>query len=263
MRIECKSCGAKGNFDESRLPVNGANVNCPRCKEKIWVSRQVEDVPVTPAAEPFIPPVEINAPTPIQPPPVSEGPQGQCTMCKRVFTTGEMVQMQGRWVCGECKPNYVQMLKIGLSRPGDHRFAGFWIRFGAKFIDGMITGIVSSVLLIPLWLVFNTDITQMSSGEDGAIFLVLGLQYLIQFGIPLAYTVFFLGKFQATPGKMACGLKVIRSDDEPLTYMRALGRGFSEMLSYIIFLIGYIMAAFDEEKRALHDRICDTRVIYK
>jgi uncharacterized RDD family membrane protein YckC len=25
--------------------------------------------------------------------------------------------------------------------------------------------------------------------------------------------------------------------------------------------IGYIMAAFDSQKRALHDRICDTRVI--
>jgi predicted Zn finger-like uncharacterized protein len=38
MRIECKSCGASGNFDESRLPAGGANVKCPRCKEKIWVS---------------------------------------------------------------------------------------------------------------------------------------------------------------------------------------------------------------------------------
>jgi len=27
-------------------------------------------------------------------------------------------------------------------------------------------------------------------------------------------------------------------------------------------MIGYIMAAFDSEKRALHDHICDTRVIY-
>jgi uncharacterized RDD family membrane protein YckC len=26
-------------------------------------------------------------------------------------------------------------------------------------------------------------------------------------------------------------------------------------------LIGYIMAAWDPERRALHDRICDTRVI--
>jgi uncharacterized RDD family membrane protein YckC len=25
--------------------------------------------------------------------------------------------------------------------------------------------------------------------------------------------------------------------------------------------IGYLMAAFDDQKRALHDRICDTRVV--
>jgi uncharacterized RDD family membrane protein YckC len=35
------------------------------------------------------------------------------------------------------------------------------------------------------------------------------------------------------------------------------------IVSGIILLIGYIMAGFDEEKRALHDRVCDTRVIYK
>jgi len=30
----------------------------------------------------------------------------------------------------------------------------------------------------------------------------------------------------------------------------------------MIFMAGYIMAALDDEKRALHDRICDTRVVY-
>ena len=29
----------------------------------------------------------------------------------------------------------------------------------------------------------------------------------------------------------------------------------------MILMIGYIMAGFDSEKRALHDMICDTRVI--
>ena len=43
---------------------------------------------------------------------------------------------------------------------------------------------------------------------------------------------------------------------------RAIGRHFSEWLSSILF-IGYIMAAFDEEKRALHDRICGTRVVFR
>ena len=73
--------------------------------------------------------------------------------------------------------------------------------------------------------------------------------------------MFFLGKFGATPGKMACKLKVVRPDGERISYARALGRHFAEMLSGIILYIGYIMAAFDEEKRTLHDRICDTRVI--
>jgi uncharacterized RDD family membrane protein YckC len=35
------------------------------------------------------------------------------------------------------------------------------------------------------------------------------------------------------------------------------------IVSGMILLIGYIMAGFDNEKRALHDRVCDTRVIYK
>jgi uncharacterized RDD family membrane protein YckC len=42
---------------------------------------------------------------------------------------------------------------------------------------------------------------------------------------------------------------------------RAFGRYFGKLLSAIILGIGYIMAAFDSEKRALHDMICDTRVI--
>jgi uncharacterized RDD family membrane protein YckC len=60
---------------------------------------------------------------------------------------------------------------------------------------------------------------------------------------------------------MACKLKVIRPDGEPITYMRAFGRHFAEVLSALILLMGYIMAGFDDQKRTLHDRICDTRVV--
>ena len=31
----------------------------------------------------------------------------------------------------------------------------------------------------------------------------------------------------------------------------------------MICYIGYILAAFDDQKRSLHDHICNTRVIYK
>ena len=60
---------------------------------------------------------------------------------------------------------------------------------------------------------------------------------------------------------MALGLKVIRSDGARITYGRAVGRFFAENLSGLILCIGYIMVAFDGEKRALHDHICDTRVV--
>jgi len=184
-------------------------------------------------------------------------------MCRRPSPVSEMVQIQGKWVCGDCKPDYVRTLKMGLTQPGEHRYAGFWIRFAAKFIDGIATGIASFILLMPIQLVFVADPQMLQSGETGAFFFAFALQLLIQLGVPAAYVTFFLGKFQATPGKMACGLKVVRPAGEQLSYLRSFGRHFAEMLSGMIFMIGYIMAGFDSEKRALHDRICDTRVIYK
>ena len=60
---------------------------------------------------------------------------------------------------------------------------------------------------------------------------------------------------------MALGLKVVRPNGMPVDLPRAFGRYFAKMLSAIILFIGYIMAGFDAEKRALHDMICDTRVV--
>lgn len=60
---------------------------------------------------------------------------------------------------------------------------------------------------------------------------------------------------------MALKLKIVRPNGDPITYGRALGRYFGEMLSGLILCIGFMMAGWDEEKRTLHDRVCDTRVI--
>ena len=63
--------------------------------------------------------------------------------------------------------------------------------------------------------------------------------------------------------KMALKLKVLRADGSPVGYGIATGRYFSYLISFMPIGIGFLMAAFDEEKRALHDRICDTRVIWE
>jgi len=91
------------------------------------------------------------------------------------------------------------------------------------------------------------------------LFMVLAqVGYLV---ILAGYSTFFHGKYGATPGKMACGLKVVTPEGTPIRYGRAFGRAMAEILSRMICDIGYIIAAFDSQKRALHDHIANTRVI--
>lgn len=177
----------------------------------------------------------------------------QCAECGRSFPADEVIVYAGKHVCGGCKSIFFQRIKEGGTLPGEFTYGGFWVRFVAKFLDGIILSVFSFMVQLPMAAFLPTD-------PDAAMVAVL-VNYAVSMAIGLAYPTFFLGKFGATPGKMAMGLKVVRPDGEPITYLRAFGRYFAEILSSIIFAIGYIMAAFDDEKRALHDRICDTRVI--
>lgn len=184
------------------------------------------------------------------------GAMSQCVECGNMFPMNDMVSHQGRTICANCKPRYFQRLQEGGAVPGIFQYAGFWVRFCAKFLDGIITGVINMVFGFIAGAVMVTS--QPTPESIMAMQLVLNL---IGFAVFIGYNTFFLGRFGATPGKMALGLKVVRPDGTPLTYGRACGRTFAEILSSFTLLIGYIMAAFDEQKRALHDRIADTRVI--
>jgi uncharacterized RDD family membrane protein YckC len=183
--------------------------------------------------------------------------QAQCSECGQAFALDNMIRFEDAWVCATCKPVYVQKIKEGF-KVGDLDYAGFWIRFGAIFIDGLIISAVNMIVRIPL------SIFMGSNGHNTNQLVIIQLvTTLIQLIIPAAYTTWFLGKFAATPGKMACKIKVVRSDGEPIGYGRALGRHFAKWISWTIFCIGFLMAAFDDQRRTLHDRICDTRVVRK
>jgi uncharacterized RDD family membrane protein YckC len=79
-----------------------------------------------------------------------------------------------------------------------------------------------------------------------ALLLVFQIVYFAVYG---AYSIFFVGKYGATPGKMACKIKVVDGSGAKIGYARATGRFFAEFLSGLLCHIGYIMVAFDEEKR--------------
>jgi len=185
-----------------------------------------------------------------------------CSQCGLPFPQDEVVPINGQWVCAGCKPLVLQQLREGVGGPAAMNYAGFWIRFAAKVIDGLILFVVNLVVGLGIQGVFAA--AGAASGHGTAIGIAgLVVTWGVQLFLGLGYTVFFLGRFGATPGKMACGLIVVRSDGSPLTYGRAVGRHFADILSGLTLCIGYLMVAFDQEKRALHDYICDTRVISK
>jgi uncharacterized RDD family membrane protein YckC len=159
----------------------------------------------------------------------------------------------------------------GMAVPGAYRYAGFWIRFVALLIDGIILGIVGFIVTFPLTLLGMGGASVLTRGGDDpsaalaalpAIMATAGLSGIIRLVLNLAYEVYFLTSKGATIGKMALGLKVIRTDGGPISMGLAVGRFFARFVSAIILCIGFIMAGFDPQKRALHDRICNTYVIY-
>jgi len=56
-------------------------------------------------------------------------------------------------------------------------------------------------------------------------------------------------------------VRIVTAEGYKVSYLRAFARYFAKILSALTCLIGFIIAAFDDEKRALHDRICSTRVV--
>jgi uncharacterized RDD family membrane protein YckC len=142
------------------------------------------------------------------------------------------------------------------------RYGGFWIRFLARIIDWLILIVINSAITMPLGLGGLSILSGSHDMFDLASMLALfGLAALIRVTVSATYEILLTWKKGATLGKLALGLKVVRPDGSGISLGRSVARFFSTWISGFIFCIGYIIAAFDDEKRSLHDRICETRVI--
>lgn len=193
--------------------------------------------------------------------PIAAG-SGFCSECGRPFPMNQLVAIGNATVCAQCKPIYLQRVREGGQGIMARRYAGFWIRFVARVIDSVVLGIGVVILAIPLSLLFGLGAITDPTRNAGVLGAALGLYILLLFGLNFAYEVYFDSTRGGTPGKLMLGLKIIRADGSLMSAGQATGRYFAYLLSGFTFYIGFIMAGFDDQKRALHDRICDTRVIY-
>jgi uncharacterized RDD family membrane protein YckC len=186
-----------------------------------------------------------------------------CSQCGGRFPPGEVIHYGDTAVCASCKPIFVQKLKEGANLVSGLEFAGFWTRFAAYFVDGIITGIAGGIIGAVVGTMFPTFPTSEGiPGNRAAGAIIAGLLSMgLGFALRAAYFIYFTGKTGQTPGKMMCKIRVVNADGSQISYPKATGRFFGYFLSSLILCIGFLMAAWDDEKRALHDRLCDTRVI--
>jgi uncharacterized RDD family membrane protein YckC len=189
-----------------------------------------------------------------------------CSECGRPTPPDELARFGERLICPLCKDAYAQKLREGVAPARASVYGGFWIRFVAIIIDGIILAVVQWILNLVIIRRLVGVPPSFAPGRPpeeflGTFFAAMGIVWLVSIVVGCSYETYFVTKFGATPGKMALGLKIVRPDGGPIDVGRAIGRYFAKMLSAIIFMIGYIMAGFDSQKRALHDMICDTRVV--
>lgn len=152
-----------------------------------------------------------------------------------------------------------------------HPYAGFWKRFAAYLIDGVVLAIPMLLLFIPLVVYFIYTIGSLE-GADESIKLAAEIRarqltsvaQLISFILPLVYFAWMeSSRLQATLGKMLLGIKVVDANGQRMTFWHAFGRNAGKIISGIILNIGYFMAGATRKKQALHDQLANAYVVDK
>lgn len=182
----------------------------------------------------------------------SVGHAVQCPYCNSVFTLDE--EMLEKPTPRQAAPVAIARLQTQPPRGTitfDARPIGFWARVVASIVDTIVTFIVAIVTAF----VFGCVIGVIGGNAEFVGQLI---------GICASWLYCALmeaSEVQATLGKLVIGAKVVDANGDRLTFGRATGRHFAKYLSTFLLLIGYIMVAFDERKRGLHDMIAGTYVI--
>ena len=132
-------------------------------------------------------------------------------------------------------------------------YAGFWIRVAATIIDSII-------IYAALFVVGYFFVEELS--PDNIILTLFSAYVILPIIVAIYYASFESSSKQATPGKMAVGIKVGNHLGKQLTFGNAIGRYFAKILSAMILYIGFMMAGWDDKKQGLHDKIAGTYVFY-
>ena len=163
-------------------------------------------------------------------------------------------------------------------------FAGFLIRGTAIFIDFFILAVIGSLILFlfkylnlidtqsleQLQDKFINTVSQTSEANIDFLKGLLQINGMLLFAsiwsfVQAIYFVFFHTRYSATIGKLLMHIHVENADGTRLTLSKSIIRYLFSLLTQATLMLygfGYLIAAFDPQKRALHDILAQTRVLY-
>jgi uncharacterized RDD family membrane protein YckC len=122
--------------------------------------------------------------------------------------------------------------------------AGFWRRFAAAFIDGLVIAIPINVLV---------------AAFPDAIVALNALSVLVQ---AVYFTLLEGGRSGQTLGKQALGIRVADlQGGGPIGPGRAFVRYLGRYVSAIVLLLGYLWMLWDREKQTWHDKMAGAVVV--
>jgi uncharacterized RDD family membrane protein YckC len=155
---------------------------------------------------------------------------------------------------------------------GRYQLAGWWSRVGAALIDGVIIGVGALIILAIFGAVFSIGF--FGDEDTGWIALVVGLMlgFVAAAIVALLYAPLMMARTNGkTLGRMAVGIRVVRANGHPMTFgfamlrevvVKALVFGIAGSLTFgLANLADVLWPLWDDENRALHDFVVDTRSV--
>ena len=182
---------------------------------------------------------------------------------------------------GQMRDRQGNTLRTGPPNPDDPS-AGFWVRMAAFSVDGLILNIILSVLFMGLGLVLpllglgaigalgdgmagelqNLGTAEHAMMEQMGLLLAAGAGVIAVAALPVYFGIQHGSRHQATIGKRCFDIYVSRTAGDRVGYGRAVWRSVCYLFSAIPLYLGFIMAGMTGHKRALHDYMAGTRVLY-
>lgn len=159
---------------------------------------------------------------------------------------------------------------LGVTDVAEPEYAGFWLRFGAWVIDYLILMVPFTVISLGMGLgaAMTALLGQFEKDQAAALTAyaaaVQPITYvLLTIGF-IYYAFFESSKWQATPGKMAVGIRVTDTGGRRISMGRAAGRNAIRLVNAFTFLVPmafYVTAAFTRRKQGVHDLLAGTYVL--